>query len=132
MTCTVLAVLGCPPDVSAKSLAAGLQACREIVSDAARLSCYDALVLPRAGDVFTGSGSGITPVFVVEAPRLMQFDSADVIMVAYLLDEADRVVQNLHRGGAGDGAFLIETPGRYHVQVNASGAWQVRVLPPEG
>ncbi|WP_417606525.1 hypothetical protein [Primorskyibacter flagellatus] len=113
----------------ADTLAAGLMTCREVVSDAARLACYDGLAPTVQGERFTGKGSGITPEFTVETPRLMRFDSADVIMVVYLLDDSGAVVQNLHRGGAGGGEFLIENPGRYHLQVNASGAWSVTVLP---
>lgn len=127
---TILAWLVPPSQGRAETLAAGLTTCREVVSDAARLACYDGLVPVGQGDRFSGKGSGITPEFTVAAPRLMRFDSSDVIMVVYLLNEAGAVVQNLHRGGAGGGAFLIETPGRYHVQVNASGAWSVTVLPP--
>ena len=129
VTLTVLAGTGFPPQVSAEPLAAGWLTCREILSDTARLACYDALELSQTGERFTGKGSGITPEFTVETPRLMRFDSADVIMVVYLLDDSGAVVQNLHRGGAGGGEFLIETPGRYHLQVNASGAWSVTVLP---
>lgn len=99
------------------------------MSDARRLACYDALKAPATGDLFRGKGSGITPEFTVETPRLMRFDSADVIMVVYLLDEDGAVVQNLHRAGAGGGEHVIARPGRYHVQVNASGAWTVNILP---
>ena len=53
--------------------------------------------------------------------------SSDAVMVVYLLNERDEVVQNLHRGGKGEGSYLIEMPGRYHVQVNATGHWKIRV-----
>ncbi|TQD37353.1 hypothetical protein ACTTAK_07190 [Rhodobacter capsulatus] len=130
VTGAFLAALGSPPDAAAKSLAAGLQTCREIPSDTARLACYDRLAVPDPGEVFIGRGNGITPAFEVAAPRLMRFESADVIMVIYLLDAADRVVQNLHLGGAGGGEYLIKTPGRYHVQVNATGGWRIDLAPP--
>ena len=61
-----------------------------------------------------GRGSGVTPQFEVATQRLMTFESSDAVMVVYLLNERDEVVQNLHKGGKGEGFFLIEVPGRYH------------------
>lgn len=116
-----------PSQVMADPVATGLNACRQIASDARRLTCFDELAAAEDAEEFTGSGSGVTPQFDVVTPRLMTFESSDAVMVVYLLNERDEVVQNLHRGGKGEGSYLIEMPGRYHVQVNATGHWKIRV-----
>lgn len=101
-----------------------------MAEDAARLACYDALPVAGQGRTFHGKGSGVTEPFEVIAPVEMHFDSDDAVMVLYLLDDQGRVVRNLHRGGAGAGRHLIEQPGRYHLQVNATGGWTIRLAPP--
>lgn len=110
----------------------GLAACRALAEDAARLACYDALPVAGQGQgrAFHGKGSGMTEPFEVGAPVEMHFDSDDAVMVLYLLDDQGRVVRNLHRGGAGAGRHLIEEPGRYHLQVNATGGWTIRLDQP--
>lgn len=118
------------PESSASSLATELKLCRELVADQPRLSCYDALFLPSVSNVFKGQGSGLTPEFMVTAPRLMRFHSSDAVMIVYLLDETGAVVQNLHRGGAGEGTHLIQDPGRYSIQVNATGHWEIQISAP--
>jgi len=119
-----------PGTAPAQPFEAAFAACRDLADAAARLTCYDGLRVPGAGLVFRGHGSGVTDVFEVTEPRLLAFESDDAIMVIYLLDAEGRVVQNLHRGGAGGGRYLIETPGAYHVQVNASGGWTITVEVP--
>lgn len=109
---------------------ADLPACRALPDDGARLACYDALPLPAAM-AFSGNGSGMAGPFTITAPRMLGFASDDAILVAYLLDDATgAVVQNLHHGGAGAGRFLIEAPGTYRVQVNASGGWRIELYLP--
>lgn len=125
--CTLIFGGLAPSHGLADPVAAGLSACRQIASDAKRLDCFDELAAVEDVEEFTGSGSGVTPQFEVATPRLMTFESSDAVMVAYLLNERDEVVQNLHKGGKGEGFFLIEIPGRYHVQVNATGQWKIRV-----
>ena len=109
---------------------ADLADCRALPDDGARLACYDAL--PLVPDTaFQGTGSGMAGPFTIAAPQMLGFASDDAILVAYLLDDATgAVVQNLHHGGAGTGHFLIETPGTYRVQVNASGGWRIQLSPP--
>ena len=114
----------------ADDLAAGLAACRAEVVTRQRLACYDALSAPQASFAASGVGSGTTERFEVAAPSLLRFESLDAIMVAYLLGDGGEVVQNLHHGGAGEGSYLIERPGTYSVQVNASGGWRIRVEAP--
>lgn len=110
----------------------GIAGCRGMASDAARLACYDALPLPAAAAAaeFRGKGGGLTDPFRVTAPQMLTYESDDVVLVAYLLDGSGAVVQNLHRAGVGAGQFLIETPGTYRVQVNATGSWRVTVSAP--
>jgi hypothetical protein len=110
-----------------ETVAAKVAACREITEADDRLVCYDALTVTKIEWEFSGKGNSITPQFEVTAPRQLYFYSDDVVMVLYLLDERGDVLRNLHRGGTGAGTYLIETPGRYAVQVNASGGWVVRV-----
>ena len=109
---------------------ADLAACRALSDEGARLACYDALPVPGT-TAFQGKGSGMAGPFSVTDPQMLAFESDDAILVAYLLnDKTGEVVQNLHRGGAGIGHFLIETPGTYRVQVNASGGWRIDLSPP--
>ncbi len=109
---------------------ADLPACRGLCDPAAQLACYDALPLAPA-TAFQGKGSGMAGPFTVTEPQMLGFESDDAILVAYLLDDATgAVVQNLHHGGAGTGHFLIDTPGTYRVQVNASGGWRIRLSAP--
>lgn len=107
-----------------------LAACRALSNPAERLACYDALPLPGA-TAFQGKGSGMAGPFTITSPRMLEFESDDAILVAYLLDDATgSVVQNLHHGGAGAGHFLVERPGTYRLQVNASGGWRIRLSAP--
>ncbi len=117
---------------AAAAQADGLGACRALTEAAARLACYDALPLPDAAAVveFHGKGGGMTDAFDVTAPQMLTYESDDVVLVAYLLDASGAVVQNLHRAGIGAGQYLIQTPGSYRVQVNATGSWRVAVSAP--
>lgn len=103
--------------------------CRALPDAAARLACYDALSV-RADLELEGKGSAVTGLFSVTEPRRLLFESDDAIMVLYLLNEAGAVVQNLHRAGAGFGQHLIEEPGTYRVQINATGGWFLRLEAP--
>lgn len=111
-----------------------LAACRALPDDRSRLACYDALPLspPLPGETgFQGKGSGMAGPFTISEPRMLGFASDDAILVAYLLDDATgAVIQNLHHGGAGTGYFLIDRPGTYRVQVNASGGWRIDLTAP--
>ncbi len=120
-----------PPPALARDLAQDVALCRAIGADAARLACYDRLAAPKAVARFDGNGGAITPLFTLTAPGRLNFTSRDAVMVIYLLDKDGAVVRNLHRAGAGDGTFLIADPGSYSLQINATGAWRVEILPEE-
>ncbi|MEM9782988.1 MAG: hypothetical protein AAF899_10965 [Pseudomonadota bacterium] len=107
-----------------------LARCAAIAQDAARLACFDRMAGAAVIEVFAGKGGGMTALFTVEQPRLLHFESNDVIMVATLLRSDDSVAQNLHLGGRGTGRHLITEPGAYRLQVNASGAWRVWLTAP--
>lgn len=114
-----------------RDLMRGLIACREIVAAAPRLACYDALSPAIPAISFEGTGNVLTPAFDIAAPSRLFFESRDAVLVIYLLDAGSgAVVQNLHRGGAGEGDFLIEAPGRYAIQINATGGWRIRIGAP--
>ncbi|WP_151719938.1 hypothetical protein [Gemmobacter serpentinus] len=116
--------------LAAQDYAAGLLACRRQSDTMARLACYDALPAKAPGTVFRGTGSQVTPPFDLQAPTLLSFESMDAIMVVYLLDGTGAVVQNLHQAGAGTASYLIRHPGRYSLQVNASGGWRMSLEKP--
>lgn len=122
--------LACAP-AQALDLPAALQACRGRTEMAARLTCYDALADRLPGLEFKGAGNRILPPFDISGPTQLVFESSDVIMVVYLLDDKGRVIQNLHQAGAGSGSFLIAQPGRYGLQINASGGWSIRLETPD-
>lgn len=124
----VAAVMATGPAM-ARDVEAALAGCRAISAPDGRLACYDALVEPQPLARFSGKGSAVTASFTLAGPALLNFASQDVVMVIYLLDDQGAVVQNLHRAGAGEGSFLIRKPGTYSIQVNATGSWQIEVLP---
>ncbi|MBO9455202.1 hypothetical protein J7376_07840 [Paracoccus sp. R12_1] len=123
----LLAALASP--ASAAPFAKAFQNCRGVEDEGTRLACFDALPAPDAEPEFrfSGAGSGQTPFFRVRTRARLVFSSDDAIFVAYLLDRDGAVVQNLHQAGAGDGEFVIDRPGRYRLQVNASGGWRVEM-----
>lgn len=130
------ALLACVPGMApasdlAPDLAGGLRACRSLTTAAARLACYDALPAGAATLTFSGHGSHITPGFQIDQPQRLRFENTDAVMVIYLLDATGAVVQNLHQGGVGTGAFLIVEPGQYRVQINATGGWRIWLETPE-
>lgn len=126
------ALLACLPGIAtASDLAEGLRACRSLTTAAARLACYEALPAGAATLTFSGHGSRITPGFQIDQPQRLRFENTDAVMVIYLLDAAGAVVQNLHQGGVGTGAFLIDEPGQYRVQINATGGWRIWLETPE-
>lgn len=103
--------------------------CRDHESASLRLACYDALDLPDDRPILriSGQGSTSTPAFTIRDRAMLRFASDDAVFVAYLLDDGDAVVRNLHHGGAGGGEYVIENSGTYSLQINASGGWSISV-----
>lgn len=106
-----------------------LEHCAGIAAATRRLACYDDLALKRVAPSFEGRLGARTESFEVATPTLLRFESDDVIMVVYLLDEKGEVFQNLHRGGRGLGEYEIRRLGSYSLQVNASGSWRIWLTP---
>lgn len=107
---------------------ADLASCRALSEPLTRLACYDALPAEDA-PVFRGAGNTITPAIEIREPKRLVFESSDAVLVVYLLDAAGRVVQNLHHAGAGRSSYDILDPGRYRLQINATGGWQIWLEP---
>ena len=121
----VAALPGQPPAAQINDLADAVASCRRRADDAQRLRCYDALPVGQRQMDIKGTGSHLTPAFDLTAPAVLHFESMDAILVVYLLDEAGQVVQNLHQAGVGASEYAITRPGRYRVQLNASGGWRL-------
>lgn len=128
VTIALVAALAAPP-AGAEGLKQAMETCRTLTQAAERLACYDRLpaVVPSA--VFTGFGNGVTAPFGIAAAQVLRIESADIIMVGYLLREDGSVALNLHKGGQGVLETLIAEPGRYSLQINASGAWKAWLSP---
>ncbi|MDF3604889.1 hypothetical protein PE067_01210 [Paracoccus sp. DMF-8] len=126
---TAALLLAAPP-LAAQDLASDVLACRKLDQDPARLACYDGLRVHVAFSEFRGAGNRVIAPFDLPGPARLVFESMDAIMVVYLLDERGQVIQNLHQAGAGSGAHMIDRPGRYGIQVNASGGWRLRLETP--
>lgn len=104
-----------------------LRRCGALAADAARLACFDALAAERAAPGFEGFGGAVTPLFDAAKGDTLTYRSEDVILVLTLLDPAGAVVKNLHLGGQGEAQYRFPASGRYRVQVDASGGWQLRL-----
>lgn len=128
VTTTLAAVLAVP-SAHAGGLEQAMANCRTQEQAAERLACYDRLPVAVAGKVFTGFGNGLTAPFRIETVEVLRIESADIIMVGYLLREDGSVALNLHKGGQGTLETLIAEPGRYSLQINASGAWKAWLSP---
>lgn len=81
---------------------------------------------------FTGSGASNTRPFRVGGPWELQWEARGDVFQVYLHDANGELVDvAANQTGAGDGASYQPRGGRYYLQVNALGAWTVRVVPVE-
>lgn len=103
--------------------------CRRIEAPEDRLRCYDRYEARISPPRFSGRLTFNTERFEVDRPTVLRFQSDGPIFVMYLKDDHDSVVQNLHLGGGGEGAYLIEKTGSYSLQINGSESWRVWVEP---
>jgi len=122
----VFALIGACGTAVAGTAIAG---CRTVADDAARLACYDGLAMRDEGWQAQGVGFAVTDEVTAKAGDVLGFENRDAVLVITLLDASGAVVQNLHHGGQGEGRHLIAAPGRYRVQVSASGGWAVWLEP---
>jgi hypothetical protein len=113
------------PSARALDPLADLQACRTVAADAERLACFDREAARLAPPRFAGRHGRITEPFTIERPTSLRFQSDVAIFVMYLKDLEDRVLQNLHLGGSGEDTHLIERPGTYRLEINASESWRI-------
>lgn len=107
----------------------GLAACRAVADNTARLACYDRLAIRADGWNAQGVGFAVTDEVTAQAGDVLGFENRDAVLVIALIDDTGAVVQNLHHGGQGEGRHVIAAPGRYRVQVSASGGWAVWLEP---
>lgn len=107
--------------------AADLRGCAELGEDAARLACFDRIAAALAAPGFAGFGNAETPVFEARGPADLVYASEDAVLVIYLLTETGELIRNLHMGGVGEARYPLPGPGRYRLQVDATGGWRVRV-----
>ena len=106
-----------------------LRACAEVEQDHARLLCFDSLVNGSAALSFDGFGNGATDIFEITAPATLEYISDDAVLVVYLEAASGQLIQNLHLGGQGRAYYRIEKPGKYQLQVDATGGWRMRIIP---
>ena len=115
-------------DGARADLIADLKACAEIEQDHARLLCFDSLANRSSALSFDGFGNGSTDVFEITAPATLEYVSDDAVLVIYLQADSGQLVQNLHLGGQGKAYYRIEEPGRYQLQIDATGGWRIRII----
>lgn len=108
-------------------MAADLRGCADLGEDAARLACFDRIAAALAAPGFAGFGNAETPVFETRGPANLVYASEDAVLVIYLLTETGEPIRNLHMGGVGEARHPLPGPGRYRLQVDATGGWRVRV-----
>ena len=113
--------------LAAADVGAGLRDCARLGGDGDRLACFDRLAAEAAAPSFSGFGGGETPVFETRGPATLVYASEDAVLVIYLLTEMGDLVQNLHMGGVGEARYSLAAPGRYRLQVDATGGWRVRL-----
>lgn len=106
-----------------------LRACRAIAADAERLGCYDREVARLTPPSYAGRLGRITDPFVVEARTRLRYQSDGAIFVLYLKTATGEVLQNLHIGGGGEAAYVIEKPGTYVLDINGSESWRIWLEP---
>lgn len=103
--------------------------CKNIDDAAARLRCYDDLVIDElmATDEprFAGKHTLKTDPFTITQPTQLRYQSDGVIFVMAVFNEQGEIIENLHIGGGGEGRYLLESPGRYYLQMNGSTTWRV-------
>jgi len=121
--------IGVSGAATARSMADGITGCLAMTADDARLACFDREALKLLAPRFEGRLNAVTEVFEVSVPTWLRFQSDGAIFVLYLKSAAGEVVQNLHLGGGGEDRYLIETPGRYRLQINGSEGWRIWLEP---
>ncbi|MGQ0673396.1 MAG: hypothetical protein ACT4N2_11060 [Hyphomicrobium sp.] len=114
---------------AARNAASGATACLDIADGAGRLACYDREVRKLVKPDFEGRLNIVTDRFDISAPTRLRFQSDGAIFVLYLKSAEGEVVQNLHIGGGGEDAYVIERPGTYYLQINGSESWRIWLEP---
>ena len=107
----------------------GLNSCLMLSEDSPRLACYDRLAKENAPPDYSGKLGFRTQPFDLDRPHRVRFRSQGVVFVLYVLDANGSVVQNLHLGGGGEDSYVIETPGRYSLQIAGSARWKIWIEP---
>jgi hypothetical protein len=78
---------------------------------------------------FTGTGGRTTRPFVVADEWELQWEAKGGLFQVYLLDSNGAVVDlAVNQPSDGSGSSYVRKGGRYHLQINALGAWTLRVV----
>ena len=77
----------------------------------------------------SGNGARTTRPFEVRDQWEVQWDAQGQLFQVYVLDDAGQIVEmGANQGAPGAGASYVRQGGRYHLQINALGAWTLTVV----
>ena len=114
---------------SFQKLRRAFKACRDMEASDERLRCYDQLQMQLEPPRFEGRLSSSTPLFELDAPSWLRYQSDGPVFVMALKDERGEIVQNLHLGGGGEARYRIVNPGRYSLQISGTDGWRIWIDP---
>ena len=114
---------------SFEKLRRAFKACRDIEASDERVHCYDQLQVQLEPPRFEGRLSSSTPLFSIDAPSWLRYQSDGPVFVMALKDERGEIVQNLHLGGGGEARYRIVNPGRYSLQISGTDGWRIWIDP---
>lgn len=103
--------------------------CRRVAAPMPRLACYDRTMEQHFSAAFAGDKNGRTPLFEVTEPVRLRYRNEDVMLVIYLRGEAGQLLGSETQAAPGESYLAIPAPGRYFLEIHASGGWKVWIEP---